>query len=153
MTTAFENTDRLAALVGSKLELLTLLVRLAQQQLALIEAGDMSMLMKLLAAKQTLLTQLTELERKLDPYRADDPDARVWRSPQARAECQQQSELAAQNLSELMALEKQGEGRMVRRRDEAAARLQGVHSAAEASHAYAASPAAPNSGLDLCDQG
>ena len=153
MTTTTSDTDRLAALVESKFQVLSLLLRLAEQQLALIEAGEMGLLMKLLTAKQSLLSQLSELERQLDPFRGDDPDARIWRRPQDRAACQRQAELAAQKLAELMELEKKGESEMVRRRDGAAARLQGVHSAAEARHAYAARPGGQSSGLELCDEG
>lgn len=143
----------LATLVERKLHVLTLLKRLAEQQLALIEVGDMELLIKLLAAKQTLLTQLQNLERQLDPFRAQDPETRNWPSAAARAACQRQADLSAQILTELMQLERQGESQMVRRRDSAAARLQTMHTAAEANHAYAAGPLDPVSGLDVCHEG
>jgi hypothetical protein len=136
MTTT--NTNHLAFLVQRKLEILTLLVRLGKQQLALADGGDMGMLMKLLAAKQALLTQLQELERQLDPFRADDPEARTWASAAARAECQRQATECGWRLSEIIELEKQAERQMVLRRDSVAARLQGAHSAAEATSAYTA---------------
>ena len=41
----------------------------------------MTDLLKLLAAKQTVLDQLQQVERQLDPFRDEDPEARVWRSP------------------------------------------------------------------------
>ncbi len=146
------DTEQLAALVQRKLEVVTLLARLARQQLALIEAGDMGLLMKLLAAKQALLTQLQELERQLDPFRAQDPDERCWPTAAARAQCQQQADECAQRLTEVMNLEKQAEGQMVLRRDSAAARLQGVHSAAEASQAYRAGAIDQNPRSSLCDE-
>ena len=136
-------TKELADLVQRKLTILTLLARLGKQQLALIDGGDMTLLMKLLSAKQTLLTQLQELERRLDPFRADDPEARIWASDDARAECQRQATECNQRLTEVMELEQQAEKQMVLRRDGVAARLQGVHCAAEASHAYAAGGALP----------
>jgi hypothetical protein len=153
MTATPIHTDRLAALVESKFRVLSLLVRLAEQQLALIEAADMGWLIKLLAAKQSLLAQLSEIERQLDPFRADDPESRSWRTPEARTDCQRLAELGAQQLADLMELEKKGESEMVRRRDGAAARLKGAHSAAEASHAYAERPSGRVSGWDLCDEG
>jgi hypothetical protein len=146
------DTNHLATLVQRKLEVLTLLTRLGKQQVALIDSGDMGMLMKLLGAKQALLSQLQELEKQLDPFRADDPESRSWPSPAARAECQRQADECAQQLAELLRLEKQAELQMVLRRDNAAARLQGVHSAAEASHAYAASTIEPVSRPNLCDE-
>ena len=145
-------TNELADLVQRKLTVLTLLARLGKQQLAVIEGGDMSLLMKLLAAKQTLLVQLQELERRLNPFRSDDPDARVWVSADARAECQRQAGECNLRLTEVMELEKQAERQMVLRRDGVAARLQGVHSAAEASHAYAASAVEPLNRSTLCDE-
>jgi flagellar biosynthesis/type III secretory pathway chaperone len=153
MTTTSVQTDRLAALVESRFEVLSLLVRLAEEQLALIEAANMGPLMKLLADKQSLLTQLADVERQLDPFRADDPDKRRWRTPEARAACQRNAELAAQRLAELIELERLGESELVRRRDGRAARLQGVHSPAEAERAYAAAPGIAACGLDFCDEG
>ena len=149
---AISDTHQLAFLVERKLESLALLVRLGRQQLALIEAGEMGMLLKLLAAKQSLLAQLQDLDRQLDPFRDEDPESRQWPSAAARAECQRQAALCAELLGEAMQLEKQAERHMVRRRDEAVARLQGVHSAAEASHAYAASSIHPLSRAAMCDE-
>ncbi len=146
------DTRQLADLVSRKLEVLTLLARLGRQQLAVIDGGDMGLLMKLLAAKQALLTQLQELEKQLDPFRADDPEARVWASSQVRTECQRQATECGQRLTEVLELEKLAERQMVQRRDGVAARLQGVHSAAEATSAYTAraidAPARPT----LCDE-
>ena len=45
------STDRLAALISAKLQLVELLARLGRRQLELIEAGQMNDLVKLLAAK------------------------------------------------------------------------------------------------------
>jgi hypothetical protein len=150
MTTT--NTNQLATLVQRKLEILTLLARLGQQQLALIDGGDMGLLMKLLSVKQALLSQLQEAERQLDPFRADDPDARTWASAEARAECQRQASECSQRLTEVMQWEKQAERQMVLRRDSAAARLQGVHTAAEATSAYTAGALDAPSRPTLCDE-
>lgn len=151
-TMPYHETKQLADLVQRKLEVLTLLVRLGRQQLALIEAGEMEVLMKLLGAKQALLSQLQELERQLDPFRADDPEARAWSSAAARAACQKQAEECGQRLAEVIQLEQQAERQMTQRRDSAAARLQGVHSATEARHAYAASAFDSVSRPTLCDE-
>ena len=145
-------TNVLADLVQRKLTILTLLARLGNQQLALIDGGDMTLLLKLLAAKQTLLSQLQELERRLDVFRDDDPEARIWASADARAECQRQATECNLRLNEVVELEKQAERQMILRRDSAAARLQGVHSAAEARLAYAAGAAEPLVRSTLCDE-
>jgi flagellar biosynthesis/type III secretory pathway chaperone len=151
--TTVTDTDQLAALVASKLQVLSLLKRSAQQQLALIEAGEMTTLLKLLGAKQTLLSQLQAIEKRLDPFRDEDPECRHWGTPEARADCQRQADHCAQLHAELLELEKSGEGKMVQRRDAAAARLQGVQCAAEASHAYAAGGVDSTSRFEVCDEG
>ena len=69
-----------AALVTAKLKILELLVGLARKQLAIVEKGEISDLVKLLAAKQTVLSQLQTLERQLDPFRPQDPETRRWNS-------------------------------------------------------------------------
>jgi hypothetical protein len=52
-------------------------------------------------------------------------------------------------LAEIVSQEKQSERDLLRRRDEAAQRLQGVHSAAQARSAYAASAQPASAGLDM----
>lgn len=147
------DTERLAALIEAKLQALALLCRLAEQQLALVEASEMAPLLKLLAAKQTVLGQLQQIERDLDPFRAEDPETRRWRRPEDRARCQQQADECARLLAAAIQFEKLSESRMVRRRDEAAARLQGIHSAALASRAYAGHVAAAATRSTLHEEG
>lgn len=137
--TEFE-TDRLAALITAKSQVAELLVRLAERQLELATGGQTQALLKLLAAKQSVLDQLHRLEREIDPFRAQDPELRRWRSPAHRAACQQQVEHAGARLAAAMALEKQGEAMLLRRRDAAATELSAAQSAADARSAYAVSP-------------
>src|SRR5688500_252395 len=101
--TEFE-TDRLAALIAAKSQVAELLVRLAERQLELATGGQTHALLKLLAAKQSVLDQLHRLEREIDPFRAQDPESRRWRSPADRAACQQQVEQAGARLAAAMAL-------------------------------------------------
>lgn len=135
LTTAFE-TDLLAELARRRHECLVQLQILGGRQLALIEAEDMSQLMGVLAAKQRLLGELHELERGMDPFRGQPPDERQWRSPELRRQC---AELIARSeavFAEIIAGEMQGEVRLRRHRDQAAARLQGAHVATHARSAY-----------------
>jgi hypothetical protein len=137
MTTTTElQTDVLAALVAAKLKIVELLAQLARRQLALAASGDMGDLLKLLAAKQTVLGQLQIVERRLDPFRAQNPDERIWASPADRARCQQQASRCDELLAETMQLERQGESEIVRRRDSASAALNHFSAAADAQVAY-----------------
>lgn len=144
-------SERLAQLVDCKLQILQLLRRLAAQQLEVIASGDMTNLLKLLSGKQTVMDRLAKVEQQLDPFRGQDPDARDWPSTAAREVCQKNVETCNELLTEIMRLEKQGEGEMVGRRDDASTRLAGMHGASEARHAYVAAAAA--TGLDLSTEG
>jgi flagellar biosynthesis/type III secretory pathway chaperone len=145
------DTDRLSELIAAKLQVAQLLVGLARRQLELAERGEMSPLLKLLAAKQTVLDQLQRLERQLDPYREQDPERRVWRSAADRQRCQEQMEQCGRVLHEAVALEKQGETAMVRRRQAAAEALAQVQSASDARTAYAAPESLPAPSVLHCE--
>jgi len=131
------DTDVLAALVAAKLKILELLAQLARKQLALADQGQTTDLLKLLAAKQTVLAQLQHVERRLDPFRSQDPETRIWRSALDRQRCQEQAARCDELLAETMGVEKQGEAAMLRRRDHAASVLAGASAAADAQAAYA----------------
>lgn len=130
------DTDRLTELIAAKLQVIELLLGLARRQLDLAERGEMAALLKLLAAKQTVLGQLQRLERELDPYRDQDPACRSWRNSTIRQHCQALADRCAQSLAELMTLEKEGEAAMLRRREAAAGALSVAQSAADARTAY-----------------
>lgn len=132
------DTDRLSELVAAKLQVVELLLGLARRQLELADRAEMTALLKLLAAKQTVLDQLQRLEREIDPYRNQDPDQRAWRNPADRERCQAKADLCGKLLGEAMILEKQGEAALLRRRQAAAAALEDAQSAADAAVAYAA---------------
>jgi hypothetical protein len=142
MTDALD-TNRLAQLIAAKRQVLELLGQLSRRQLALIDEGAMSDLLKLLASKQTVLSQLQLLERKLDPFRAEDPERRSWRSPDERAQCQAAIAACEALLADAVRLEKQSEQAMLLRRDRAALALEEVQASADAQHAYAMPPRSP----------
>ncbi len=141
-------TETLANLIDKKYEVLSLLRQLARAQSAIVKDGDMTRLMKLLATKQNLLNQLQDLERQLDPFRAQDPDARSWQSPGHRQRAREKATRCESLLSEIMLVEKQCEGELIVRRDTASTRLQGMHSVSQATNAYT-STGPSHSQLDL----
>lgn len=143
------STETLASLIRSKLQLLELLARLSRAQVELIDSGDMTRLLPVLGAKQQLLGQLQQLEQGLAPFRDEDPDQRQWASAAAREQCRADAEQAEQLLAELMALERQGEAEMVRRRDETARRLEEMESSSRVHSAYFEIPAPAVSHFDM----
>ena len=134
------NTEHLAELVSAKHQVLKVLVQLSRRQIEIIEAGEMSTLIKLLAAKQTVMTQLQAIEHELAPFRADEPEQRRWQSPSRRAACQAQAESASTLLAEALKLEQQAEAAMLHRRDSAAEALAAVQLASDARGAYVTAP-------------
>jgi len=131
-------TDLLAQLITEKHTVLRQLHDISQCQLSLVaENGDVTRLLGLLATKQTLIESLNDVERRLQPFRAQDPDQRKWRSVEDRQRCAQIAEQSRLLLQKIVEMEKQGETDLKRRRDQTATQLQAATNATEAREAYA----------------
>lgn len=131
------DTARLSDLVGRKHACLLQLRDLGRRQQELIETGDTSSLLGLLAVKQRSIGELHDLERRLDPYRGDDPTQRVWSGEVERLRCASLVEQSARLLAEVLDVEKRCEEALRRRRDETAEQLAVVQAAGAARGAYA----------------
>jgi hypothetical protein len=107
----------------------------------------------MLAGKQSLLAGLQEIESQLAPYRSDDPEARLWASPNARQACAAQAAACGRMLEEILSLERAAESELKRRRDQAALQLQGMHGAARAAGAYAGGGGESASQFDASSEG
>lgn len=147
------DTARLAELIAARLEVLVQLRELARRQLEVIGEADMPRLFVLLSSKQTLLERMQRLDGELDPFRRQDPERRVWSSSAARQKARAESDRCESLLQEIMLIEKQGETELIRRRDEAATQLEGMHTAARARTAYAGGGSSRQGGrLDLTSE-
>jgi len=133
--TALE-TDRLAELIQRKHACLVELPEMGRKQLDLIRGGEINELLDVLVCKQRRLEDLQTVEKALDPFRAQAPEKRRWRSIEARQCCADQLVECETLLADIVAQEKQGESELTRRRDETAVRLHGAHAAREARGAY-----------------
>lgn len=144
------DTAQLAQLLERRHACLSQVAYLSRRQVELIDGGDLGTLLKILAGKQQLLGDLQTIERGLDPFRHQQPDQRHWPDPAERERC---ARLAADSdllLGEIFQLEQRSAGGLQQRRDAAAERLQGLHSAQEARGAYLDHPYARTaSQLDL----
>ncbi len=152
MTDNFHQTDILKDLIRVKRECLMQLRNMGRKQQALIDEGNMTSLMDLLAAKQRPLLRLQRIERALDPFRSQDPETRVCASAGDRAQCADQVQQCETLLAEIVSQERCCEAALVRRRDEAAERLQGAHLAGHARHAYLPQSETTLSQLDLLSE-
>ncbi len=142
-------TDLLSDMISKKLAILEQLRSLSGRQSDLIAQGDIQRLLSVLSAKQTLLAELQRLQQQLGPFRQQDPETRVWRSPQDRERCRRLVARCEALLSEVMSIEKQSESEMAQRRDAARARLEGSHAPAEATRAYLRPGVPARGSLDL----
>ncbi len=142
-------TDMLAELIGNKHTCLVQLRDMGQRQIELIESGDMTALLDLLAAKQRVLIRLQQVERAMDPFREQDPEQRAWRTPQDRQQSAARLQECESLLSQIVEQEKQGESALIRRRDDAAVKLQGAHHAGQARGAYTSETRTKTNQLDL----
>ncbi len=135
-------TDQLAQLLQKRHESLRQLAYLSRRQVELIDSGDLGTLLQILAGKQQLLGDLNAIERGLDPFRNQRPEERQWPDPAARERSARLVEESDLLLGEIFQLEQRSAGGLQQRRDEAAQRLQGLHTAHEARGAYLAQPEA-----------
>jgi hypothetical protein len=131
-----QSTEKLAALIAQKHEVLVQLRAVGVRQTGLVASGEVAALLKVLSAKQHLITRLQELEQQLKPFYAGDPDKRVWRSPEDRAHCAKQANECNVLLEEIVRLEKLGAEKMNERKNEVAQQLNQVHAAAHVRNAY-----------------
>ncbi len=150
-TTALE-TDLLATLISRKRDCLLQLRDLGPRQLALVREGNMTTLLDLLSAKQRLLWELQKLERQIDPFRGQDPADRRWPTPEARQETARRLAECEALLAQIARQDKQSEEELIRRRQQAAIQLHGVHAAHRARGAYLAPGCDVAGRLDLSSE-
>ncbi|TWU41937.1 flagellar export chaperone FlgN [Novipirellula artificiosorum] len=145
---------QLASLVDERHKILCDLVQLSQSQLEAIDAGRMNELMHLLSAKQPPLAKLASVSQQLHIAIGDDPEMRMWSSPQRRSECRKKNEQCEQMLAELMEMESSCETKLVTSRAEIEQRIQRSDGVKRANQSYRQSDIQPSCGgqLDLSSQ-
>jgi hypothetical protein len=131
-------TTLLADLVRRKHGVLVQLCDVGRRQKEIVERGETTALLELLAAKQTMISVLQQVERELAPFHAEHPDARDWATADVRARCAEQAADCNRLLAEVVELERHSADRMAIRRNDVAAQLQQVYAAGQARTAYEA---------------
>jgi len=132
------STAVLADLVHRKHEVLVQLCAIGRRQQEIVESGETTMLLELLAGKQRMITLLQQLERELTPFHSEDPETRDWPSPAHRELCARQAAECNRLLVEVVELERRSADRMTVRRNDVAAQLRQAHTASQARSAYQA---------------
>lgn len=145
-----EETDQLVQLIDQKHEVLTQLLTLSQYQLRLAGHSEyIDDLMRVLAAKQTLIERLTHIDRTMDPFRQQNPEARVWRSASERTQCSQKARHCEVLLTELKQLEQKSTEIVTTHRDEISKLLQETNTSVDSASAYNDMNVPTSRGFDL----
>jgi hypothetical protein len=145
-------TDQLSKLIDAKHGVLLQLYELAQRQHALAESAQPGELISLLAVKQRLLDDLSTLEQQLDPFRQQDPQTRVWRSPADRARCAGVAGTCRQLLDQVMTLERDAMEVLQSRQQQTSATIRSANDAADARSAYLNNNLSEYQRLDLASE-
>ena len=131
------DTDILADLIHGKHGLLLQLRDLGRRQLELIEANDLTQLLKLLASKQKTIDRAA-VDSNADWIRfvAGSGDPRVAHGRRPRPLRSNGGGVRSRQGGDRAGRTNERDSRLTFRRDEAASRLQGVHQASQIRHAY-----------------
>lgn len=141
---------QLAELMSQRWSALRQLLEISDRQLAAIDSGQMTELMRLLSEKQKPLNRLTEIGEQLRAAAGDDPETRHWDSAESRAQCRSQQEECEKLHLELLAIEAECESALKKSRDSIEEDLARVDSARQAANGYLAGPTSGNR-LDLSE--
>ncbi|RIK80974.1 MAG: hypothetical protein DCC67_08670 [Planctomycetota bacterium] len=130
------SSQALADLMRKRRRCLEQLRALGLRQAESIEAGDLSGLLGVIAAKQQLIVALQAVEKQLAPFHQQQPEARDWPSAAARAQCAADAEACRQLIEEVMAMETEGQRQIAERRDAVAGQLRTAAAASRVREAY-----------------
>lgn len=136
--------NKLTHIMQRRKTVLEVLLMVSEKQLKLVEIGDITTLLKLLARKQRYLDDLESVERSLDPHRGIAPEDRTWESEEERIECSSTIAKCDQLLAAIMELDKMSEQELGRQKDATQAQLQRTQSQGRAASAYARQNVAPS---------
>lgn len=132
------STHTLADLMVKRRKCLTQLRDLGARQGSLIAAGEMTDLLRVVAAKQQLIVALQTIEKQLSPFHDQNAESRMWGSDEARTKCAADADACRLLIEEVMAMEQDGERQMATRRDDVAGQLKSVASGGRVREAYGA---------------
>lgn len=152
VTAASYETDVLISLIEQKRLILSRLMELIQRQWRIIENEDYGQLLGVLASKQPLLSQLQENEKRIAPFREQDADSRVWRTPEHRLSCRENAQTCQDLLTQVMTEEKRCEQHLIAQREQTRDMLDRTAKASHAHRAYRTSQPRGASQLDLMSQ-
>jgi len=144
-------TERLLQCMQQRLELLQALVGLTNAEREASDNDDIDVTLGLLARKQGLIDDLVDVQSSLQPFMHDDPEARVWSSPERREECRRLADAGGQLLLRILQLDQTAIEQLTSKRDAVAAQLRDGQDSILARTAYTADSVFQEGTLDVQD--
>lgn len=133
---SFCETERLGQLMHRKLRVVSKLLELTRKQAALVEESEMNSLLSVLGEKQKLLSDLAIVEKRLSPFRDQEPESRRWRSEDEKKDCAKRIQACEQMLAEMIALENESQESLIEKRDRTYLQLQKLDQGSRVHGAY-----------------
>jgi len=124
--------------VGEKLKCLKYLAALVDKQAALVTAGNTQELLRLLAVKQQVFTDLEAIERRLSEFKDLAPNCYQWPNGSSRDLVVEQMDTCKSLLERILVVEKECEEAMIATREAIATELKRLNQLAQVSAAYRA---------------
>lgn len=122
---AHDAATKICLLVDRKLAILNFLLQQGLQQQQLVQEGDASQLLSLLAKKQSQIQALVDVQDAISELQEANPDSTLrWRSSQQQAECQQAIERCNSLGQQVLQLEATCEQMAQQARDAMAEQMQ-----------------------------
>ncbi len=146
------STARLATLVSQKRKLVFELHKLVIKQRQMVDAAEVDFI-PLLAIKQKVLEALNAVDRCMDPFRQQDPDRRLWTSPENREACRTQADQCEAVFRDVLEIENYCAQTMRRQQSMIQEQLQGSVTANHATRAYQQEANQPMNRFDLSSEG
>jgi len=130
-------TDRLAALVARRRELMMAILQQSILCEHAIEGGLVEKLLVHLEEKDHLVQELRGLQEGLAPHANVDPLSRTWRDAQTRSKCQNDIEETARLQAAILEIDERCTAAMIHRRDELFSQLHQTAGSFQVARAYA----------------
>ena len=129
-------SESLFQLVRQKLGYLEKLYDCSGSQLQYVEQENMEALLELLAHKQRLLIEIEGIDRQIKTYHVDDPEQRVWPSPQMREACREAIASCDDFARKTLGIDRIAERRLAEKKKAACEQLQQFENKARVQNAY-----------------
>ena len=121
----------------SRVLVLEQILSLSEKQLNLVQLGDTTLLLELLARKQKMFETFETLEQQLDPYRNIEPQDRRWESEQERRDCETAILQCNELLAAVLELDQQSIPEFAQQKDEIQRKLKTMGTSGKAGAVYA----------------